>query len=137
MSKVLYDQNTLATILLFEKVTRAKVKDCILHNGFVFVVAEGEIGKAIGKHGANVRKLEGLLKKKVKVVEFHSDVSVFVRNLISPLEAASISEEGGVVSIAGKDGISKGKLIGRDRKNLTFISDVVNRYFKMEEVRVV
>jgi len=57
--KLKYDLNLMNYRTIFENVTRAKVKDCFLKdNVFLVIVQENEIGKAIGKNGANIKYLE-------------------------------------------------------------------------------
>lgn len=123
-------------ISLFESLTGAKVKDCIVNNIAVFIIHENEMGKAIGKHGSNIKRVESALKKKMKLVEFNNDVSQFVQNLIYPLKAKEIKEEDGIVNIYVDDRKTKGLLIGRDRHNISLVNDIVKRYFKVKEVKV-
>ena len=124
-------------ISIFESLTRAKVKDCIINGTVFFIVHENEIGKAIGKKGSNIKRIEGILKKRVKVVEFSNDIPWFVQNLIYPLKAKDIKEEGGIVTIYGNDTKTKGMLIGRDRNNINLIIDIVKRHFDVREIKVV
>lgn len=123
-------------ISLFESLTGARVKDCIVNGTVMFIIHENEMGKAIGKHGSNIKRVENILKKKMKLVEFNKDVSQFVQNLIYPLKAKEIKEEDGIVTIYGDDRKTKGLLIGRDRHNISFVNDIVKRYFKVKEVKV-
>ena len=68
MSKIKYDINLMKFMQLFENLTRARLKDCISgEEQLIFIVEENEIGKAIGKGGSNVRRLEDLLKKKISM----------------------------------------------------------------------
>ena len=71
MSKITYNAELLKIMMLFERITRAKLKDAFYDNNslLTFIVAENEIGKAIGKKAVNVKKLERLLKRKIKIVE--------------------------------------------------------------------
>src|SRR3989338_8127827 len=103
MSKIKYDFNLMNYIKLFEDLTRAKLKDCISNEQLIFVVEEGEIGRAIGKNGSNVKRLEGILNKKIKVVEFSNDVRQFIRNFIMPLSVKDVNEENSIISIVGPD----------------------------------
>ena len=141
MSRIKYDINLMKFMQLFESLTRAKLKDCIDNtednDQLIFVVEENEIGKAIGKGGSNVKRLEGLLKKKIKIAEFNPDVKQFIRNFVMPLEVKDINEESGVVTIVGHDTKTKGLLIGRERKNLDNLKDVVRRYFEVEDIKVI
>lgn len=116
-----------------ENISKAKVKDAFIDkNGIlVFVINQGEIGKAIGKAGVNIRRLSKLLKKKVKLIEFNENVLEFVKNCIQPLQA-SITKEDNKVILESTDTTTKAKLIGRDRQNLIALNELVNRYFKVE-----
>ena len=124
-------------ITLFESITGAEVKDCISNDKLIFIIRENEMGKAIGKKGANVKKIEDKLRKKIKLVEFTNDVAGFVKNLIYPIEAQEISFDKGVVTIRGKDSGSKAILVGRGRHNIMHLSDIVGRYFDVSDIRVI
>ena len=137
MNRIKYDINIMKYMQLFESMTRARLKDCIAGEQLIFIVEENEIGKAIGKGGSNVRRLEGILKKKIKIVEFNADVKQFIRNFVLPLQIKDISEEEGVITITGFDTKTKGLLIGRERKNLDSLREIVRRYFEIEDIRVV
>jgi len=65
--KIKYDENLIKYISVFESITNTKLKDCIAEDDrLLFIVEEGQIGKAIGKQGSNIRRLEDLLKKRVR-----------------------------------------------------------------------
>tara|TARA_B100000315_G_scaffold218087_1_gene219154 strand:- start:26 stop:412 length:387 start_codon:yes stop_codon:yes gene_type:complete len=125
-------------ISLFESLTGANIKDCIVNDVIFFIVHENEMGKAIGKQGANIKRVENALKKKIRLAEFSSDVSQFIQNLIYPLKAKEIKEEeDGIISIYVDDRKTKGLIIGRDRHNINSVVDIVKRHFKVEEIKVV
>ena len=125
-------------IALFEQSTGAHVKDCVNSaEQVLFVVHEGEIAKAIGKGGQHVRNLERKLKKRVKVVEFHTDVLQFVRNLVAPIELREVKMKDTTVFMSAKDLKSRGLLIGRGASNLRLFESIVKRYFPIKEIRVV
>jgi transcription termination/antitermination protein NusA len=135
--KIKYDINLMKFMQLFENITHAKLKDCISNEQLIFIVQDGEIGKAIGKGGSNVRRLEELLKKKIKIVEFNSDIKQFIRNFILPLQVKDINQEENIITIEGPDTKTKGLLIGRERKNLENLKNIVKRYFEIEDIKVV
>ena len=136
MVKIKYDVNIMQYISLFESLTGAKVKDCIVNATVIFIVHENEMGKAIGKQGSNIKRVENALKKKIRLAEFSDNILQFVGNLIYPIRAKEIKEEDGIITIYGNDTKSKGLLIGRDRHNLNQINDIVKRYFDIKEVKV-
>ena len=50
MIKIKYDINLMKFISLFESITKTDVKDCFEIGGkLVFIVKEGNIGRALGK----------------------------------------------------------------------------------------
>ena len=136
MARIKYNIDVIKYITLFESLTGAKVKDCIVNESIVFIIHENEMGKAIGKQGANIRRVENTIKKKIRLVEFNRDISQFIQNLISPIRAKEIKEEEGIVTIYGNDTQSRGLLIGRDRRNLNSVNDIVKRYFGVQEIKV-
>ncbi len=123
-------------ISLFESLTRAKLKDCIVDGKVTFVVQEGYLGKAIGKNGANAKMLEQVLKKRIRIIEFNSNILEFIKNLAYPIKLMDIKQEEAVVEITVQDTKSKGILIGRDRHNLNSIKEIVKRYFKIDDIKV-
>ena len=136
MLRIKYSSDIMKYISLFESVTGAKVRDCIVNEDVIFVVHENEMGRAIGKQGSNIKRIEGILKKKIRLVESSNDVSQFIQNLIYPIRAQEIKEEDGMVTIYGSDTKTRGMLIGRDKHKINSINDIVKRYFKIKEVKV-
>lgn len=137
MAKIKYDINIIQYISLFESLTGAKVKDCIVNDSIFFIVGEDEMGKAIGKQGANIKRVENALKKKIRLAEFSDDAVKFVGNLIHPIKVKEIKEEDELINIYCQDTKTKGILIGRDRRNINLVNNIVKRHFKSKEVKVV
>ena len=136
MTRIKYDINLMKYISIFENLTRSKVKDCIDdEDTLIFVVKENEASRAIGKGGANVKKLMLILKKKIKVVEFNDDPREFIKNFIHPAKA-EVREEGEDLIIEAEDKKTKGFLIGRGNQNLKKLKSIVKRYFKVNEIKV-
>ena len=136
MNKLKYNSDSMKLMALFEAVTGARVKDCIANDKIVFIIEEGGMGKAIGKNGANIKRVENMLKKKIRLVEFSNEVLRFVRNTIYPVEITDVKEEDGIVTIYGKDTGTRAMLIGRERQNINAIKDIVKRYFNVKEIKV-
>ena len=136
--KIKFDINIMKFISLFESVTRASVKDCIQEEcRLVFVVNPGEIAKAIGKGGSNIKRIEGMIKKKIKIIEFNPELVEFVRNVVAPLKVSDVVEEEGTVTITPVDSQTRGLLIGRGAVNLRGFENIIKRYFEIKEVKVV
>lgn len=124
-------------ISIFESITGAKLKDCILNERLLFIVEENEIGKAIGKKGSNIKRLENMLKKRIRVIAFNYDVLQFIRNLLYPLQVLNIENNDNIITITGPDVKTKGLIIGRNRQNLNNLMAIVKRYFDIKDIKVV
>lgn len=136
--RIKFDIDVMKFISLFESITKINAKDCFKQNDkrVVFIVPEGQAGKSVGKGGVNIKRLENIMKRKIKIVEFHPDLIEFVKNVIHPLQAKEIREENGIVTIVPLDSITRGYLIGREAVNLRQFEDVVKRYFEIKEIKI-
>jgi N utilization substance protein A len=122
---------------LLEQFSGVSPKDVINEEDKVtFVIPEGSIARCIGKGGVVVKKLENLLKKKVKYVEYSEQLLQFVKNAVAPLELANVEEDSGVVTMTAPDHQTRGMLIGRSAMNLRATETLVKRYFPITELKV-
>ena len=113
------------------------IDDCFEDDGkLIFIVAEGQIGKAIGKGSSNVRKLEEKLKKKVRIVEHSSDLHKFIQNIVYPSRLENIEEDGKTVILTAVDTKTRGYLIGRNASNLRNSERILKRHFDVDELKV-
>lgn len=136
MVRVKLDQETAGWSSLMERISGATVKDCFQDEDTIyFIVAPGDVGKAIGKGGMNIRRVQDELHKKIRVVEFREQMRDFIRNVIYPAAVEEIVEEEGAIILKDRSAKTKGLLIGRNGKNLKFINRAVQRFFN-KEVRV-
>jgi NusA-like KH domain protein len=136
-----YDAELIKTMSFFESATHAKLKDCFhdKHTDMLtFVVLPGEIAKAIGKQGSNVKRLEMAFKKRIKIAEYSDDLLQFIKNMIMPLKAESVEQQDDIVIIHDQDTRTKGLIIGRNAQNLRNLEKNVQRYFPaLREIKVV
>ena len=141
MAKIVYDEEIMKKMGLFEAITKAKLKDFFddpVQERLVFIVLPGELWKALGKKGANVKRLEEKFKRKLKIVEFSDDLVTFVKNMAMPLRVNDVSEEDGIVTIKHGDMQTKGLLIGKNARNLRNMESNIQRYFPdLKEIKVV
>ena len=140
MERIKYDVSLIKTMSLFETVSRTDLKDSFIDKNdlMVFVVDEQFMSRAIGKAGANVKRLESLLNRKIKILGFTPNLLQFVRNLLYPLQVGDISEQAGIVTINGNDPRTKGLLIGKNSQNLKNNLSIIQRYFEdIKEIKVV
>lgn len=120
-----FSANEIRYIALFESMTGAMVKDCIIddENGKVtFVVKNGDMGLAIGKRGSTVSKVQRAVDKGVEVIELSDDSIQFIKNLLSPAELKSVKiskkRSGEKVAIVEADNTNKRIAIGKNGINI-------------------
>ena len=100
-----FNANEIRYIALFESMTGAMVKDCIIDDELskvTFVVKNGDMGLAIGKGGSTVTKVKRAVDKGVEIIEYNEDPAQFIRNILSPAELKSIK----VLQKEGQDKIA-------------------------------
>jgi len=137
-AKTVYDIELIKILNLFEQVTHARVKEAFyMKDVLVFIVFEGDKFKALGKNLSNLHKIEQMLSKKIKIVEFNSDIIKFITNLIYPFKVESIVQNDKIITITDSDMKTKGLLIGAKAQNLRMYESVVKKYFEIEEIKVV
>ncbi|MFH1398501.1 MAG: NusA-like transcription termination signal-binding factor [Candidatus Woesearchaeota archaeon] len=140
MERIKYDMSLIKTMSLFEEVTRTQLKDCFIdrNSHLLFIVDEANMSKAIGKRGQNVKHLEKLLNRKIKIVSFTPDVLQFIQNLILPFKVRDIKAQENIVTITGQDTHSKALIIGKNAQNLRNFESMVQRYFpEIKEIKVI
>ncbi len=137
MSRLKLDTETLGLSSLLEKLAAVQVKDCFKEGDIIYyVVDSGELGKALGRGGIVVHKLQEKLNQRVRIIEFRDQAQDFVRSIIYPLQPQQIVEEGSYIIIKDDRKKTKSLLIGRDGRNLKVINRAVQRFFN-KEVRVI
>lgn len=141
MSGATFDTDTLRLMTVFENVTHAGIKDCIIdpsNNSVYFVVQNGKAGAAIGKNGANVKHVESMIKRDVKIFEFSEDLETFVKNLIPQANEVKIEKdgEGGTVVEIKVDRSSKAMIIGRDGRNIKLFKELLQRNHNVNDLIV-
>ena len=136
--KITFDTELLKLMALFENITHSQLKDCFFdREKLVFLVDEGEMGKALGKNKMNIVKLEKMLKRKVKIVEFNPNRLQFITNYLAPLRVTDVREEDDIVTVTGADTKTKGLIIGIKAQNLRNLEKIAGKYFTVQEIKVV
>ena len=125
-------------IALFQSITGATVKDCIVDtdlNRIIFVVKEGSIGMAIGKKGKNIHQLE-----KHEVIEHSENPAQFIKNALKPakVDEVRITErmDGKTIAVISVNPKDKGVAIGKNGRNAERIRFLAKRYFQIQNVSI-
>ena len=125
-------------INFFEKLTKTSVKNCFFEDEkLIFIVNPGQASKAVGKNGVNAKKFTEKTNKRIKIVEFNSESTTFVRSLISPIKPENIEKENNIIIIKPQSTKDKGLLIGRNAKNLENLKKIVQKYFEeIQDIKI-
>src|SRR3990167_8489688 len=96
MTTIKFTTEDIQKISLFEAITGVEVKDYVItEDSAHFLVEEGKVGKAIGKGGKTIKRVQEQLKMMVYVHEYSKDLEQFVKNLVpAPLDKLEIQEKG-------------------------------------------
>ena len=140
MAEVTFDEQTIKYVALFQDMTRTTVVDCVdAQDRLIFVVKEGDIGKAIGKKGEHVAKLKRLFNKDIHIVEFSDEPEKFVANVFRNYDVKEVSiEQRGDITHATVtvDSSKKGRAIGKEGRNLRVSRDLIARHHPIQSVSV-
>ena len=136
-----FGANEIRLIALFENMTGAMVKDCIIdddNNKVTFVVKQGNMGLAIGKRGITVSKVQKAVGKGVEVIEFNDDSSRFIRNILSPAELKDVKvttrKSGEKLAIVTTDNTNKRIAIGKNGINIERAKLLANRQHNIDNI---
>jgi len=137
---VRFDTETIRLITLFENLTNAPVKDCLVNSSadtIYFVIGEGKVGVAIGKNGNNVKNAEKVIGKNIKIFEFSDDVCSFVRNLIPQANDVRLINECEKTLVEVRiDKNNRALVIGRDGKNIKLFKELLRRNHSIDNLIV-
>ncbi|MBI4399883.1 NusA-like transcription termination signal-binding factor, partial [Candidatus Micrarchaeota archaeon] len=90
MVKLTHDE--IKCITAFEELSGAIVKDCILdENSILFLIKEGDMGRAIGKNGSTIERARKAFRKNLYVAEHAEKAEKLIGNLIFPIPVINLN----------------------------------------------
>jgi len=130
-------------IALFENISGASVKDCIIdeeQGRAIFIVNQGQVGIAIGRGGRNIHTLEKMTGKKHEIIEYSEDPVQFIKNALKPaaVREVRITErtDGKTIAVVTVNPKDKGIAIGKNGKNAERLRFLAKRYFNIQNVSI-
>ena len=142
-SGIRFTSREMRYIALFESITGALVKDCIIDdelNRIIFVVKKGEVGMAIGKRGKNIRLLEKMTGKRHEIIEHSENPAQFIKNALKPARVKEIRiterPDGKTIAVVAVNPKDKGVAIGKNGRNAERIRFLAKRYFQIQHVSI-
>lgn len=120
-------------ISAFEQITGALVKDCMITDSAVaFIVAHGDLGRAIGKKGAAITRVRETFGRQVLVFEDSDDLQQFVRNLFGAIPVRNINvheKMDSKIAYVQVDEADRGTAIGREGSRIKLCRSLLQRRF--------
>jgi N utilization substance protein A len=130
-------------ISLFESITGANAKDCIVNeeqDRVIFVVKEGEVGMAIGRGGRNIHALERMTSKKHEIIEYSEEPAQFIKNALKPAKVNEVriteKPNGDTIAVVAVRPRDKGVAIGKNGRNAERLRFLAKRYFQIQNVSI-
>jgi transcription termination/antitermination protein NusA len=143
MVEVILTEDCMRLISQFERLTGAGSRDCIIddrNNRLIFVINPGEMGLAIGKSGASIKKASDVMGKKIEVVEYSTNPEQFLKNCFLPAQVTCIDfedqDDGQVAHIEVRDE-DRGIAIGKEGKNIFKAKKLAQRQHNITDVQLV
>jgi N utilization substance protein A len=142
--KIKLTSDDLRLISLFQSITSASARDCIVDEKMervIFIVNKGQMGLAIGKGGATIKQLQNVVAKKVELVEYSDDASEFICNTLNSdmINQVKINEriDGTKQAVVIVDAKKKGIVVGREGRNAEKARLLAKRYFQISNVLII
>ena len=129
-----FDMKTIGFISTFENITKNSVLDCIFdEKSLYFLVEPGKAGTSIGKNGKNIKKLQRIFNKNIRIFEYNEDSKKFIKNMIPEAETIEIKDGKAFVTL---DSQTKGKVIGRNGYNINKTREILKRNSKINKLEI-
>jgi NusA family KH domain protein, archaeal len=142
MVEVKLTEDCMRLISQFESLTGAGSRDCVVddrNERLIFVVNPGDMGLAIGKKGASIKKASEVMGKKIEVVEYNSNPEQFLKNCFLPAKVTSIVFSGeddarsATIDVSDED---RGIAIGKNGKNIFKAKKLAQRQHNIADVQI-
>ncbi|MDY0387437.1 MAG: NusA-like transcription termination signal-binding factor [Methanolobus sp.] len=138
MGEIKLSTESIRYIALFENITGAAVKDCIIdEDKLIYVINTGDMGAAIGRNGDHINRVKKAVDKRIDLVEYSDEATTFIKNAFAPVSVKSVNVTSrnnkrlAYVEVSNKD---KGLAIGRNGKNIEKVKLVAKRHHDIDDV---
>jgi NusA-like KH domain protein len=138
MTKVL-DMQFIRYANIFDKVTNIRTNHCFEYNNtIIFAVPRKFVMMAIGMDNCNLKRLSEIIGKRVKIVAIpngNEDMESFISVVTHPVKFKAVEIKDGEV-IINSSSQSKASLIGRDKRRLKEMENIIEQYFGIKRLRI-
>lgn len=129
------DMKDMRQLNLFSKVTRISTHYIFNYNEhIIFCVPKSKLREAIGPEASNIRRISETLKKRIKILPIPrgiEDAKTFIEKIVAPLTFKDLEiTDSEIILTAGPQ--SKAALLGRNKRRLLEMQEIVKGFFKRE-----
>ena len=121
---------------LFEKITRINTKFCFTYNSaIIFCVPKNLIYKAIGDDARNIRKMNEVIGKKIKIIPMPQGLhhaKQFIEAIVNPVKFKDLEIKGDEMILTAGNNQVKAALIGRDKRRFMEMQKIIKDFFGKE-----
>ncbi|MHA2601064.1 MAG: NusA-like transcription termination signal-binding factor [Candidatus Thorarchaeota archaeon SMTZ1-83] len=141
MARVRLSMEDMALIASFDRITGASAVDVVRDDDgerIIFVVRAKQLGKAIGRGGANVKAAADAFGRTIDVVEMAETAEEFVKSALAPARVEDVKiivhRDGNRVASVTVKTEDRGIAIGRDGRNVARARMLARRHFDLSNV---
>jgi len=129
------DMKAMRQLNLFSKITRISTHHIFNYNEqIIFCVPKGRLREAVGPGASNVRKISEILRKRVKILSYPrgpENAKSFIEKIVAPVTFKDLEiTDSEIILTAGSQ--SKAALLGRNKRRLIEMQEIVKGFFKRE-----
>ncbi len=135
------DMKSMRYINIFSRSAKVSTKYVFDYNNtIVFAVPKSKVSIAIGKNAVNVKKINGLIRKKIKIIampdkEDTKGIEKFVADIVAPIEVSNVVLEGNAIVVTANR-MSKASLIGRNRAREKELLEILKNHFGVLKLKI-
>lgn len=141
LSRIKLTADEMRYIALFESITGATAKDCLIdntQNKIIFVTKEKEAGLAVGKDGAKVKVLKRVTGRNIEIIEYAKDAQSFIKSAFVPARIREIRVsprlDGTKIVMIKVEERDKGLAIGRRGERAERIRQLAKKYYDVSNI---
>ena len=133
----------LGLLSAFQKITHITAYDCIddtERDRIIFVVNKGDLGLAIGKGGATIKKLINSIKRHIELVEYNESPEDFIKNILGSKYVHEVRVnkrlDDSVQALVMIDAQNKGLVVGMEGRHIKKARLLASRYFGINHIAI-
>jgi len=128
------DMQNMRYLNLFEKITGIRTRFCFDYNNYLmFCVPQPMISRAVGRRGENIKKIQDILGKRIKIVPVpkdSGDAELLIKSIVNPVTIGDVEVTENEIIVSG--GRNKAALIGRNKRRMIEMEKVTQGFFGKE-----